>query len=244
MRQIPAAVNISKGSVHDILRQNLAMTKKAPKFIPRALSTNQKEQCVSLCKENLRQAQDPLFLWSVITGDKSWFSVLKPEQKVHSLQWTAKGEPRPKKAPHLRQARKTMMEVFFNDQGVVHLEFLPPGMTVTWNVYCRILAHLREAVQYKCPILWANNSYRLLHDNASGHKANHTVTAMMETDMKVVPHPPYSPDLAMFAFRWTSLVNKPIQLYHMCSSVFVTRQWIQEGWAPFSRGTLRDGSAS
>ncbi len=89
-----------------------------------------------------------------------------------------------------------MMEVFFDDQGIVHLEFIPPGMTVTSKVYCGILARLHEAIRRKRPTLWQNNSYWLLHDNAPGHKANHTITMMIEMDMKVVPHPPYSPDLA------------------------------------------------
>ncbi len=89
-----------------------------------------------------------------------------------------------------------MMEVFFDDQGIVHLEFLPPKMTVTAKVYIGILARLREALRRKRPALWQANSYRLLHDNAPGHTATPTFAAMVETSMKTVPHPPYSPDLA------------------------------------------------
>ncbi len=196
VRQITAEVSISKGTAHQILHEDLDLKKKAPKFVPRILTDDQQQQCVNCCKENLRECADTLFLWNIITGDESWFSVLEPEQKIKSLQWVGKGEKRPKKALRSRQAHKTMMEVFFNDQGVVHLEFLPPGMTVTSNVYCGILARLREAIRRKRPVLWQQNSYRILHDNAPGHKAAHTVTAMVETDMKVVSHPPYSPDLA------------------------------------------------
>ncbi len=211
VRQIAAEVNISKGFVHAILKQDLSMSKKAPKFMPRMLTAEQKELRMSLCRSNLKEVQDPLFLWSVITGDESWFSVLEPEQKQQSLQWIAKGEKRPKKALRSWQARKNMMEVFFNDQGVVHLEFLPPGMTVTANVYTGILACLREAVRRKRPVLWQQNSYRLLHDNAPGHKANHTVTAMMETDKKEVPHPPYSPDLAPADFWFFPYLKSQIR---------------------------------
>ncbi len=69
-------------------------------------------------------------------------------------------------------------------------------MTITSSVYCRILAQLHEAICRKRPVMWEQNSYHLLHDNVPGHKANHTVTAMIETQMKEVSHPPYSPDLA------------------------------------------------
>ncbi len=196
VRQIATEVQLSRGSVHQILQEDLSMKKKAPKFVPRLLNDEQKRIRVDLCHENLCRCEDPLFLWSVITGDESWFSVLEPEQKVKSLQWIAKGEGWPKKALHSRQARKTLMEVFFDDQGIIHLEFLPPKMTVTSHVYCGILVHLREAIRHKRPSLWKDDRYHILHDNAPGHKANHTVMAMMETNMSTVSHPPYSPDLA------------------------------------------------
>ncbi len=196
MRQLAAEHNISTGSAHRILRDDLQLSKKAPKFIPRILTADQKRRRIALTHENLKRCEDPLFLWGVIMGDESWFSVLEPEQKHQSLQWIEHRALCPKKVLRSCQARKTLIEIFFDNQGVVHLEFLPPKMTVTSNVYMGILAHLHETIQRKRPVLWQRNSYWLLHDNALGHTANHTVTAMMETNMKEVAHPPYSPDLA------------------------------------------------
>ncbi len=117
----------------------------------------QKELRVTVLRRNLKETQDPLFLWSVITGNESWFSVLEPELKQVSCQWMGAKERRPKKALRSRQAKKTMMEVFFYDQGVIHLEFFPPRMTVTSKVYVGVLACLREAIRRKCPQLWMNN---------------------------------------------------------------------------------------
>lgn len=179
--------------MHTILPQDLDLKKKVPKFVPRMLTADQKCIQMDICCENLQNAQDPLFLWTVVTGDESWFSILEPEQKQQSLQWVHKTDRRPKKALRSHQAKKTMMEVFFDDQGVIHLEFIPPKMTVTAKVYCGILARLREAIRRKCLVLWRENSFHLLHDNAPGHKAAATVTRMMETDMKVVNHPPPIP---------------------------------------------------
>ncbi len=210
MRQIAAQVDILTGSAHQILTDDLQLSKKAPKFIPRILTDEQKQMHVCLCQENLRQFDNPLFLWNIITGDESWFSVLEPEQKQHSLQLVPKGV-RPKKALRSRQARKTLMEVFFDDQGVVHLEFLPPKMTVTSNVYMGILARLREAIRCKRPVLWKDSSFRILHDNAPGHKAAHTATAMIETDMREVSHPPYSPNLAPADFWFFPYLKSQIR---------------------------------
>lgn len=196
VRQLAAETQLSTGSVHNILKKDLELKKKAPKFVPCVLTQEQMDLRVRLCRENLKETQDPLFLWSVVTGNESWFSVLEPEQKQQSLQWVDKHAKRPKKALRSRQVCKTLMEVFFDDQGVIHLEFLPPRMTVTAKVYIGILARLREAIRRKRPTLWRDNCYRLLHDNAPGHTAMPTFAAMVETSMKVVQHPPYSPDLA------------------------------------------------
>ncbi len=151
VRQVTAEVNLSRGSVHNILRHDLQMKKKAPKFIPHLLTQDQKEICVQVCRENLRECKDPLFLWSIVTGDESWFSVLEPEHKQQSCQWMEPNERRPKKALRSRQACKTMMEVFFDDQGIVHLEFLLPKMMVTSKVYMGILGCLHEAIRRKRP---------------------------------------------------------------------------------------------
>ncbi len=83
IRQVAAHVNISKGSAHTILKNDLQMKKKAPKFMPRIL-TQEQDLRVSVCRENLCLSQDPLFLWTVVTGDESWFSLLEPEQKQQS----------------------------------------------------------------------------------------------------------------------------------------------------------------
>ncbi len=204
-------VEISTGSIHNILRLDLQVKKKAPKFVPRVLTQEQKDLRVSVCRRNLKETQDPLFLWSVITGDESWFSVLEPKLKQSSCQWMGAKEKRPKKALHSRQAKKTMMEVFFDDQGVIHLEFFPPRMTVTSKVYVGVLARLREAIRRKRPQLWMDNSYCLLHDNAPGHTAVPTFAAMVETSMKTVDHPPYLPDLAPADFWFFPLLKGNIR---------------------------------
>ncbi len=98
MCQVAAEVQISTGSVHTILKKDLDLKKKAPKFVPYLLTQEQKDLRVRLCHKNLKECQDPLFLWSVITGDESWFSVLEPEQKQQSLQWVECNATRPKKA--------------------------------------------------------------------------------------------------------------------------------------------------
>jgi len=47
--------------------------------------------------------------------------------------------PRPKKARMSRSKIKTMLICFFDSQGVVHKEFVPPGQTINKKYYHEVL---------------------------------------------------------------------------------------------------------
>ena len=62
--------------------------------------------------------------------------------------------------------------------------------------YVEVLKRLWENVQRKRPDQWRNNTWLLHHDNAPAHAALLTQRFLTNNNMTVVPHPPYSPDLA------------------------------------------------
>lgn len=74
-----------------------------------------------------------------------WFGRFKKGQM--SSQWKHRGSPRPKKARQVRSVIKTMLICFFDVQGIVHSEFVPPGQTVNQDYYIEVLRRLREAVR-------------------------------------------------------------------------------------------------
>jgi len=56
-----------------ILTEELHMRRVSAKFVPRHLTTEQKDDSVSICTDLHGRAQnDPKFMSSVITGDESW----------------------------------------------------------------------------------------------------------------------------------------------------------------------------
>ena len=89
-----------------------------------------------------------------------------------------------------------MLICFFDQKGIVHKEFVPPGQTVNATFYVKVLKHLRENVRRKWPDQWRNNTWLLHHDNAPAQDALLTRRFLTNKNMTVVPHPPYSPDLA------------------------------------------------
>jgi len=84
---------------------------------------------------------------------------------------------------------------FFDQKGIVHKEFVPPGQTVNAAFYVEVLRRLRENVRRKRSDQWQNNTWLLHHDNVPAHAALLTRGFLTEDNMTVGPHPPYSSDL-------------------------------------------------
>ncbi|GFW85684.1 putative DD34D transposase [Trichonephila clavipes] len=69
--------------------------------------------------------------------------------------------------------------------------------TVTANIYCQQLDHLKLAIDQKRPEL-ANGRGIVFHqDNARSHTSVETRQKLRELGWEVLMHPPYSPDPAL-----------------------------------------------
>ena len=89
-----------------------------------------------------------------------------------------------------------MLISFFDQKVIVHKEFVPPGQRVNAALYVEVLKRLRENARRKRPDQWRNNTWLLHHDYAPPHAALLTRRFLTDNNMTMVPHPPYSPDLA------------------------------------------------
>jgi hypothetical protein len=89
-----------------------------------------------------------------------------------------------------------MLICFFDIDGIIHKEFASPGHTVNAKFYCDVLRRLRENMSRKRPGKWRTNNWVLHHDNAPAYTALAVQHFLASKNMTVVPHLPYSPDLA------------------------------------------------
>ena len=93
-----------------------------------------------------------------------------------------------------RSRVKSMNVVFFDSRGIVHKEFVPPGQTVNNAFYKNVLERLRKLVQRVRRDI--ADDWVLQHVNAPAHTALSIREFLAKKNIPVLPHPPYSPDLA------------------------------------------------
>ncbi len=155
---------------------------------------------MNVCYDLREQAgNNPQILSKVVTGDGTWCYGYDPEKKQASSQWKTPNSPKPKKARQVRSNVKIML-ISFDANGIVHKEFVPPGQTVNQQFYLEVLKRLRYSVRKKRPEMWSSGDCFLHHDNLTAHTALSVQQFLAKSNMTVIPHSPYSPDLAPFDF--------------------------------------------
>ncbi|GBO38699.1 Histone-lysine N-methyltransferase SETMAR [Araneus ventricosus] len=142
------------------------------------------------------------FLDKIVTGDETWVHYETEETKEQSKQWMHSHSPsrKPVKFKRTFSTKKCMATVFWDRKGVLLVEFMPRGTTITAASYSKTLQRLRRAIQNKRRGMLASGIV-LLHDNARPHTAVATTILLQRFGWEVFDHPPYSPDLAPSDFH-------------------------------------------
>jgi hypothetical protein len=93
-----------------------------------------------------------------------------------------------------------MPDLFSNSSGIVHMEFIPHGATVNKDRYNEILLRLCNSIRRKCPESEGRKNLLLLQDNATAHSSVLVQEELARQHVTVLPHAPYSPNLAPCKF--------------------------------------------
>lgn len=197
VRDIADKLKISTGTAELILHEHLHMKKLSARWVPRLLTINHKSnralissQCLSMFQGNPEE-----FLRRFITVDETWIHHHTPETKQQSKQWVKDGSSAPKKAKVVPSAGKIMATVFWDAKGVILVDYLKSQKTITGAYYVGLLDKLNLAIQKKRPHL-ARKKVLFHQDNAPAHTSLKTKAKLDELGYELLPHPPYSPDLA------------------------------------------------
>lgn len=182
--------------------RELGFVQKLGVWVPHELTDDQKEQRVTICNSLLSRCSDMEWIKQIVTGDEKWVLYVNHTRKRQWLPEGAKPEPEPKLELH---EKKIMLSVFWDYKGVIWFELLPPNTIVNAELYCTQLQKLADKFRELRP---ERNRALLLHDNARPHTAKFTRQKLKELGWEVLPHAPYSPDLAPSDFHlFRSLSN-------------------------------------
>lgn len=181
------------GVTHTTILRHLCELGKKSKlgcWVPHKLNEWDRQRRVNTAISLLSRSRRTDWLDSVVTGDEKWAFYVNIRRK---RQWVNAGVPAEREPRQDLHPKKIMLSVFWDSKGVIMFEFLPTNVTITATLYCQQLDRLQQELREKRP---DRQNVILLHDNARPHTARATCQKLLELEWEVLPHPPYSPDLA------------------------------------------------
>ena len=154
------------------------MSKVSARWVPRMLTEDQKRSRLDISRYLLsRYEDDPEeFMDRVVTQDGSRDHHFDPESKKQSMQWKHHFSPPPKKFRRVSSAGKVIASTFWDNQGVIMVDYLEEGRTINGAYYAEELRRLRQEIVRKGREK-LTRGVLLLHDNASAHTSQVAMAA-------------------------------------------------------------------
>ena len=130
-----------------------------------------------------------------VTQDKTWVHHFDPESNRQSMQWKHSGTHPPKQYKIVSSTGKVIASVFRDSQGLIIIDYLEQGQTINGTYYAAEFRRLHQKIA-KNGSGKLTRGVLLLQDNAPAYTSQVVMTAATECGLEVLPHPPYSPDMA------------------------------------------------
>ena len=127
---ISAQFDVSVGTVHTIIHEELKMRKICAKFVPRLPWEDEKERRCHDSREMVKLINsDSAVLDALLSSDERWIYCYDPVTKIQSSQRKHAGSPRPKKARQSKSTHKLLMIPFFDSTGMIYMHWVPTGQS-------------------------------------------------------------------------------------------------------------------
>jgi len=120
------------------------MKKLCTRWVPRLLTADQKRTCMKISEQCLKRFNKNKtdFVHQFITKDETWIHHYTPESKQQSKQWTEASCSVLKKTRVVPSAGKVMASVFWDAKGILFIDYLEKGKTITGKYYSHLLTRL------------------------------------------------------------------------------------------------------
>jgi histone-lysine N-methyltransferase SETMAR len=117
-----------------------------------------------------------------------------------------------------KSAGKVLASIFWDQDSVPLIDYLPKGQTINVEYYSSLLVQLKEILteKYRGKVI---KGVLFLHNSAPAHWALVTQKKLAYLGFQCLDHPPYFPDLALSDYHLYPGLKKTIE----CSSFYVRR---------------------
>jgi len=124
-----------------------------------------------------------------------------------------------------KSAEKFLTSIFWDQDGILHIDYLPKGQTINVEYYSSLLVQQKDILKEKRHGK-VTKRVLFLHDNASAHRALATQKKLAYMGFQCLDHPPYSPDLAPSVYYLFPGLKKQMKGRHFSSDMLPQRP----GW--------------
>jgi len=100
------------------------------------------------CLERFNKNKTDIVRRRFITMDETWIHHYTPESKQQSKQWTEAGCSAPEKTRSFPSVGKVMAPVFWDAEGILFIDYLEKGKTITGEYYSNLLTRLDEKILF------------------------------------------------------------------------------------------------
>ena len=151
------------------------------------------------------------------------------------------GQPSTSTAKPNIHGSKLMLCIWWDQLGILYYELLQPNETITGDRYRLQMMRLSRALKEKrLEYAERHDKVILLHDNARPHVAKPVKTYLETLKWEVLPHPPYSPDIApsdyhLFRSMAHDLTDQHFTSYDEC------KNWVDSWIASKDESFFRRG---
>jgi histone-lysine N-methyltransferase SETMAR len=129
------------------------------------------------------------------------------------MEWRHCGlhRPAPQKIPSVKIRWKVLSSIFWDQDEILLINYLPKGQTINPEFYSSLLVQLKDTLKEKPPGKFTKGVL-FLHDNAPGHRALTSQKNLAYLGFQYLDHPPYSPDMAPTDYHLFAELKKQLKV--------------------------------
>jgi len=136
-KSIAEQLGISRERVGSIIHEDLDMRKLSAKWVPKCLKADQKRQRRQSSEQLLEffSARPKRFPVAIRDHGRNLVISLLPGAKQQSVEWRHSGSPHPKKFRVQKSAGNGLVSIFWDQDGILLIDYLPKNQTINAEFY-------------------------------------------------------------------------------------------------------------